>query len=331
MGAGCLSAGTVTPMLALLDGPSQDLLEEIADEPLPGSLVVLACRIPALASSAAMALGRRMLGSADSRRDVARFAPAGENWLVDEVAEVAARAALMPDTRHFLVLDRAERLDQKVFDRLLRLIEEPPAPLTMVLVVPSLSDVPATLLGRASVAVTLLPADRAGHVTALVDAGATLPAAREAVSLSGTQVQWALPLSVSSALRSKMKALVSPRFEPAAPVADALERLVLASSIAAAVDAAAGQGVGEVPTVRFDEVDAAGKSAARDLLRLFVEHRRTALVSALPRLDGAQLETVAACLSALDRFEERLRRNVTASIALAALAAESPVLRLRPS
>jgi len=81
---------TVPVMLNLLDGVSLDALEELADDPLPGSLVILACRVPALASHAAQQLARRLLGSA-FRRDFAVLAPSGERWLMGEVEQCLVR------------------------------------------------------------------------------------------------------------------------------------------------------------------------------------------------------------------------------------------------
>ena len=313
---------TITGVLALIDGPSQDRLEEFADEPIAGPLVILACPIPALAVSAAEALGRRMLGAEAMRSDMRRVAPETDRWLVADIGEVARLLALEPVRKHFLILERAEALEQRAYDRLLRILEEPPAPCLVVLTATDAGLLPATLRGRASAVISIIPAPPDEHYAALVSAGASNAGAREAVALAGSMTGLVLPLAMSAELRGIVRRLVATRFDNAGPVSDAVGRVGLAASASAAVEQAAGNPIASVASVRYDECSPAGKAQARDLLRLMAEHRRRTLTGQLGTAGGQGLASVQAALRALSEFEGRLVRAVPPGLCMTALVAE---------
>lgn len=307
-------------VLQLLDGPSLDALEELADEPVPGSVVVLACRVPGLAVAAAETWARRILGSA-FRRDFMRMAPAGDRWLVGEVAEVERALSVFPVSRHVMVLEHAEDMDARVRDRLLRILEEPAVPVSVVLIVPDAQDVPPTLRGRASAVLTLQPAPPAAQVDALVAAGFSSSAAKEAVALAGPLADVLPLLAGSPAARAAVKTAVSARLDASAPIRDAVSRADAAARAACAL-----LGLDPAP---WEELSPEGKTLARRILRVFFGHRRQVLAGLLGRVPADQVPAVVRAVDAVDRAERRLRLGVSPTLLLVALGVESPPVRVR--
>lgn len=304
---------TVPEVLNLLDGVSLDALEELADDPVPGSLVILACRVPALASHAAQQLARRLLGSA-FRRDFAVLAPAGERWLVSEVEQVSRALQVFPQVRHVLVLEQAHEMDARARDRLLLALEEPPAPATVVLVVPDAGLVPSTLRGRASSILTLSPADAPAQADALVAAGYSASAARDALVLAGPLADLLEPLAASSAARAAVRDAASPRWSSSHPVRDAVSRVEACASAACLLSS-------KEPTA-YGALDASTKVLARRLLRLLLDRRRAAIVSDLAAHAQVAVQEAASLLAAVDTAESQLRAGVSPVLVLAALASE---------
>lgn len=305
-------------MLKLLDGPSLDALEQVADEPIPGSLVVLACRVPRLASAAAEQLGRRLLG-ASFHRDFAVLAPSGERWLVGEVEQIARALQSLPVTRHVLVVEQAHEMDPRARDRLLLALEEPPAPATVILVVPDVALLGSTVRGRASVILTLVPAEPRAQQDALVAAGCSVSAARDAIDLAGSQADLLMPLAESSSARTALRSAVSPRWDASSPVRDAVSRVNRCAAAACAI-------LGRDP-IAFDDLEGEARVLARRLLRLLLEHRRAELAGLLGS-SAAPVAAVGQALSALDVAERQLRAGVNPVLALASLAAAArPIAR----
>lgn len=307
-------------MLQLLDGPSLDALEELADEPVPGSVIVLACRVPGLAVAAAETWARRILGSA-FRRDFLRMAPAGDRWLVGEVAEVEKALSVFPAVRHVMVLERAEDMDARVRDRLLRVLEEPSVPVSVILVVPDTQDVPPTLRGRASAVLTLQPAPPPAQVDALVAAGFSSSAAKEAVALAGPLADVLPLLAGSPAARAAVKAAVSARLDAGSPIRDAVSRADAAARAACALL--------EVDPAPWEDLSPEGKTLARRILRVFFGQRRHVLAGLLARVPVDQVSAVVQAVEAVDRAERRLRMGVSPTLVLTALGCESPPVRMR--
>jgi len=256
------------------------------------------------------------------RSDMRRVAPETDRWLVSDIGEIARLLTLEPVRKHFLILERAEALEQQAYDRLLRILEEPPAPCLVVLTATDAGLLPATLRGRASAVLSIIPAPPDEHYAALVSAGASNAGAREAIALAGSMTGLVLPLAMSSELRGIVRRLVASRFDNAGLISDAIGRVGLAATAATAVERASGDPIAHVAPVRYDECSPAGKAQARDLLRLMAEHQRRTLTSLVGTTGGRNLATVQDALRALSRFESRLAGAVPPGLCMTALVAE---------
>lgn len=121
------------------------------DPSLPPARVEVCCfesPIEPLAEAAFTQLVASRLSVSASRVDAVVCAPSGERWKVVDLEPVLHAFALTPLERKMLLILAADAMDAGAYDRLLKLVEEPPFPCTIVFAAPTASALPATLRGR---------------------------------------------------------------------------------------------------------------------------------------------------------------------------------------
>lgn len=101
-----------------------------------------------LAEAAFTSLVSLRLSTAAALVDAVVCAPSGERWKVADLEPVLHAFALTPLERKMVLLLAADTMDAAAYDRLLKLVEEPPSPCTIVFAAPSVAALPATLRGR---------------------------------------------------------------------------------------------------------------------------------------------------------------------------------------
>lgn len=311
--------------VALLDEQSLVELEALSDDPSAGALAVLVCEFADVAIDAGELVAKGMLGSA-GRDDFHSCSPAGERWTVGEVEDLAFVLRRYPAQRHVVLLTDADRLDRRALDRFLVMLEEPPSPLLVLMCVPRLDVLPGTIRGRASVVLELgvLPAPARVHALTEQDVLETI--AIEAVALAGIRPSLAGPLAADAPLRNLAKKCFEPGLADRAPVLDGYHRLAAMTTLAgvlAEVRAAPGSAV-ELRERSLEDLSPAGRAMLREVLVVWGDHRRRALLAMLPTLDAQEVEYLERCLCALEVFQERLRVPVSAGLCMAALVTLSP-------
>lgn len=134
-----------------------DALEAIVPTLPTTGAVVLLCPFDALASQAGRYLGERLCPDT-STLDVHVVSPAGTTWTMEEVDQgLCAPASLAPLDKHVVVVSAADALSVQGADRLLKIIEEPPAPTLWLLCAKDVEDLPITLRSRVLRVVELTP------------------------------------------------------------------------------------------------------------------------------------------------------------------------------
>jgi hypothetical protein len=101
-----------------------------------------------LAEAAFTSLVSLRLSVAAAPADVVVCAPSGERWKVADLEPVLHALSLTPLERKMMLLLAADTMDSSAYDRLLKLVEEPPSPCTIVFAAPIAAELPATLRGR---------------------------------------------------------------------------------------------------------------------------------------------------------------------------------------
>ena len=310
--------------VALLSEDSLAALEGLADDPPAGSLVVLVSPFADVAGDSVELVARGILGPA-VHEDYRLVTPDGERWTVADMEALVLSVSRHPRCRHVVALSDADRMEKRIFDRLLLLLEDPPTPLLMVLCVPRVETLPGTVRGRASEVMLLEVLSEPQRVRALVSKGVPESAALDAVRLAGERPSLAGLLALESPLRP----LAREAFDPALPTGDRLgvaaRRLGAISTLATALlevrrDPAAAV---SVPVSRFEDLAPEGKALARDLLTVFVAHRRRYLLEMLPGVSASEMSTLETALRALDLLLVRLRIPVSPLLALTELAASA--------
>lgn len=312
--------------VALVDETSLSVLESIAEDPPSGSLVVLACEFADVSRDAGDMLARTMLGSS-AEEDLHLAFPEGERWTVGEVEEIARRLTRYPRSRHVVLVDAAESLERRALDRLLLLLEEPPSPLLVLMVVPRFDVLPATIRGRAAAEVRIGVLSAAERVRALVSRGVGPQVAREAVDLAGPRPSLAGPFASDANLRDLARRGLSPEVGLDA-VASSDRRVLELSTLAfalAAVRRSPGSPV-ELRERRYEDLDPASRVLFRELVHVWADHRRRGLCALLPSLPPHAMPLLERSLEEVLLLQERLRVPVGPSLAFAACAASSPAL-----
>ena len=306
--------------VSLLSESSLSALEALADDPPAGTLVVLISPFTDVSSDAVDLLARGVLGSAFTD-DVLRPEPSGETWTVSDVEAVLLAVQRVPRHRHVVVLGGVDRMDKRVFDRLLLLLEDPPTPLLLLLTVTRAELLPGTIRGRASVTLPLEVLSATQRVQALVTKGVARPEAEEAVELAGERPSLAGLLALEPSLRGLVREVFDPVFPERGIVEAAAVRLERISTLAAvllAVRRNPGEAVA-VPVSSYEDLPPEGKSLARELFTLLVARRRRFLLGLLPALPAARMLWWEEALGALEEFTRRIRVPVTPLLALVTL------------
>jgi hypothetical protein len=310
--------------VALVDEESLSVLESLADDPPTGSLVVLACEFADVAGDAGDLVARGLLGT-DAVEDFRSATPEGERWTVGEIEALASLVSRYPRRRHVLLVDRAETMERRALDRLLLLLEEPPSPLLVLLVVPRADALPATIRGRASLEIGIGVLSANDRVRALESRGVGAQVAREAVELAGVRPSFAGPFAADATLREFARRALDPVFDPR-PVTGTEERLVALSSVASVLAAVRRDPTAAVAieACGYEDLDQAGKAVFRELVAVWASRRRAWLMAMLPTLVARESPLLERCLVEIDVLAERLRVPVNPSLAFAACAASSP-------
>lgn len=154
----------------------------------PGPLVVLAGSDAELTVAAGWFLASSWVPSTTlTGIDLHRANVDGDRWTVDTLVErVIVPASRAPvGERTVIVVEELDAADPRVLDRLLVLLEEPPATLTVVALVRRVEDVPVTFVGRASAVVECRPASASARLGLLVTRGVPRARAEMVVDLAG--------------------------------------------------------------------------------------------------------------------------------------------------
>lgn len=83
------------------------------------------------------------------------FSPTGERWRVADLDEPLHLLSLSPLRRRMLLLLSTDAMDPAVYDRLLKVVEDPPAPVSIFLATADLGALPATLRSRCNSTISL--------------------------------------------------------------------------------------------------------------------------------------------------------------------------------
>jgi hypothetical protein len=209
------TAGWSTGPLGLLERSTVAELTALAAAPCaPG--VVLHAGPGGLGLAAACALASEALRrpsvalgtGPDPLSDLTVASPDGDTWSVEEVDDrIVAAAALRPVRFNVVVVDRAAHMSARAFDRLLKTVEQPPAPTWFILVATDASKLPATVSGRLAQVVMLQRRHGTAFVEALAAAGAPAAEAPEVARLCGELVEVALAVVAAAGALEDLRAL----------------------------------------------------------------------------------------------------------------------------
>lgn len=295
-------------------------IEALADDPPAGTLVVLVSPFSDVAADSVDLLARGILGSAFTE-DYLRPEPSGDSWTVGDLEGVLSVVQRVPRSRHVVVLRNVDRMDKRVFDRLLLLLEDPPTPLLLLLTVSRAELLPGTIRGRATVTLPLEVLSATQRVQALVAKGVSPADASEAVDLAGERPSLAGLLALEPSLRALGASVLDPVFPVADTVRAASVRLEEVSTLAAVL-LAVRKNPGEAVSVKvssYEDLSPEGKGLARELLALMVGRRRRFLLGLLTDLPATRMPVWEESLAALELFSRRIGIPVTPLLALARL------------
>lgn len=267
-----------------------------------GSLVIVAGPV---AGVVAAALARRWTDPSD----VAVLEPETGRWSAAEVRDViSASVTRRPEQRHAVVITAGGTLAAGLYDRLLKVFEEPPAPAWFLLCVPDVAAVPAAIRGRASSIVQARPAGRDERIAAHVAAGVDSADAHRVVDGCHGQVELELAVAADLTLLDPLEQLAGLRAGGPQPLTRAHEAAGLVDVLASAMVEVVGS-------------KTAAQRAAVNLL-LARWSSQAAAVLRDPNVDPNL--AVAVCdrfLVAVDRAREALERNVAPAAVLASVTA----------
>jgi len=221
---------------ALLTANTRQRLSALALGPIPVSLLFTA-PVDDLGPGCASLLATRWILDRNARAaDLQHLAPLGDRWSVAEIEELILKPThRYPVERHILIIERADSMDPRCADRLLKTLEEPPSSTTFVLCATDASRIPATIRGRVEHHLELEPASAQTRIEALVAYGVERSAAQEAVELAGPAVSLAMLIAVDPELAGIARALMHSKAwgYSQSPVKDADEIIENASILAA--------------------------------------------------------------------------------------------------
>jgi len=326
--------------LALLSPSARRSLTTLA-QGTPPILIALVSDLETLAASAASLLAGRWVANTEFPdailSDLRVISPTSDRWTAEELrSEILDVVSRTPVIRHVIVIDSADRMDQRLADRLLRTLEEPPSPASFVLCVEDVTQLPVTIQGRLEHIVEILPASPTERAEALVTAGVARPAAETAVRLAGRAVTLAPLLATNPEIASLASRLLDhPAWDSTTqPITDADEIVFLATRLAVSWEQ------GELAERGTEHLTPATKARLRSVIRMGFERHRSAS-RALLRRTAAQLHNpifaeisaprgrertsmvnpITRRLDALTLAEQQLRAFTAPKIVLAALLA----------
>ena len=324
--------------LALLSPSARRSLTTLA-QGTPPVLIALVSDLETLAASAASLLAGRWVANAEFPEavftDLRVISPVSDRWTVEEIrSEILDVVSRTPVIRHVIVIDCADRMDQRLADRLLRTLEEPPSPTSFVLCVEDVTQLPVTIQGRLEHIVEILPASPTERAEALVTAGVARPAAETAVRLAGRAVTLAPLLATNPEIASLASRLLDhPAWDSTMqPITDANEIVFLATRLSVSWE----QGV--LVERGTEQLTPATKARLRSVIRMGFERHRSASRALLRRIAAQVHNPVFAAISvprdqesisfvnpvtrrldALTLAEQQLRAYTAPKIVLAAL------------
>jgi hypothetical protein len=313
---------------ALLTALSRQRLAAIATGKIPVSLLFTA-PVDDLGPGSASLLATRWVRDPGARAaDVRHLVPAGDRWTVAELEElVLAPTHRYPVERHVFIIERADAMDPRCADRLLKTLEEPPSATTFVLCATDAAAIPATIRGRVEQHLQLDPASAEVRVEALVASGIERGTAQEAVELAGPAVSLASLIAQYPDLAATARAVMHHQAwtVTAAPASDAQAIIDNASILAASW--LQGKSV-KRSTERLTPVE---RARLRLLLSICFDRYRAATSAQLTQLageaggalhvDGGYVTTkgVQARLEALESAERQLRSFTSPRLVIASL------------
>lgn len=133
--------------MALAENPDHPLFDP---RRIPARIEVCCIESPleALAEEAFTRLVALRLSAPVAAVDAAVYSPSGERWKVADLVPVLHAFTLTPLERKMMLLLATDTMDASAYDRLLKVVEDPPFPCTIVFAAPSAESLPATLRGR---------------------------------------------------------------------------------------------------------------------------------------------------------------------------------------
>lgn len=114
----------------------------------PVEVVCLETSLETSARSAFDSLVASRLEPSCALVDAKVFAPSAERWKVSDLDPLFHHFTLAPLQRKMALVLAADVMEPSVYDRLLKLVEEPDSPSTIVLAAPQASQLPTTLRSR---------------------------------------------------------------------------------------------------------------------------------------------------------------------------------------
>jgi hypothetical protein len=247
--------------------------------------------------------------------DLVRVAePDQGRWSAEALRELVVTAiATEPHHRHVLVLADASSCTGLLWDRLLKLFEDPPAATWFLVVLDELEHAPPAIRSRAGSELACAPAPDDERIAALCDAGVLPASARELVAAANQLVELdALVLADAEpgALASMLVPLLAAGRDPVAPLAQA--RALASELDRVAARTAATLGSKPTAAARITQAVLSARTAgARARLRT-------------PGLSNEQLAASRAELEALAAAGAALARHVPPAQVLARAAVARP-------
>lgn len=163
--------------------------------------------------------------------------PEGDRWTAEELTQqLVYQQAYQPlgDVR-VVILAFTHLMDRRLHDHLLKVVEEPPAPVLFIAVVPDMGTLPVTLQSRVYRAIAVPPRDAAELTNQISDASGTAPG-RAVVQLAQRAPLTAAALTgprsndVLSSLEEFLEAITRTGFTAAAEANSRLEAAAAAIS-----------------------------------------------------------------------------------------------------
>ena len=295
----------------------------------PPAAVLFTSKVEDLAPGSARILASRWVRSSEARKiDIRHLYPVSDRWSVGEIEEeILAPAHLFPIERHVFIVERADAMEARCFDRLLKAIEEPPSLTTFVLCATDIDEIPATIRGRVEHQIELEAASEEIRVDALTSDVITRAAAQIAVELAGPAISLAVLLASHPELTSVAeRVLKSPSWGyTKTPANDAVAIVNDAALLAASWYQ--GKPVNRTP----EKLSPVERARMRQLLGLCFDRHKSETSTILTRLateaggslkiEGKFISTqaVESRLRAVDEAQRQLRSFTSPKLVIAAL------------